>query len=267
LLSPLTNLRYAKSQQNASSKFYGKAGNKIRSIIADTLLSRTTVPYYIGEKAAYPPTQDGNSKVFRETNRALDGFMLGGSNDNKSKKVHIYNSPQIVTELLARTGLVDTKRACTILRMVFPQWETSRAWNPDTAENLGMAFHLWQEHDTILSVVMLACYGCFKGHRAWARLNKVLIQGAWPWLRGYNKAMAKAVFLVMVSLFGALELDYVNAGVAEHLTALARLLVGRDGSGGALRVRRNDRLKDKKVRVAAVEKKNVSTRDGRGRKV
>jgi len=71
----------------------------------------------------------------------------------------------------------------------------------------------------------------------------------------------------MVSLFGALELGYVNAGVAEDLIALARLLVGRDGSGGPLRVRRNNRLEDKKVRVAAVEKKNVSTRDGRGRNV
>jgi hypothetical protein len=267
LLAPLFNLRHGKSQQNASSKFYGKVGNKIRNITADTLLSRSSVPYYIGEKAAYPPQQDGNSKVFRETNRALDGFMLGGSNDNKSKKLRIYNSPQAVTELLAQTGLVDTARARTVLYRVFPKWDTYAARNPDTAENLGMAFHWWQEHDTILSVVTLACYGCFKGHRAWMRLNKVLIQGGWPWLRGYNKAWAKAVFLVMVSLFGALELGYVNAGVAEDLIALARLLVGRDGSGGPLRVRRNNRLEDKKVRVAAVEKKNVSTRDGRGRNV
>jgi hypothetical protein len=266
LLSPITNLRYAKSQQNASSKFYGKVGNKICNITADTLLSRSSVPYYIGEKAAYPPKQDGNSKALREANRALDGFMLGGSNDNKSKKLHIYNSPQVVTGLLVQTRLVDTERARTVLRMVFPKWDTYKAWNPDTAENLGMAFHLWQEHDTILSVITLACYGCFKGHRAWMRLNKVLIQGGWPWLRGYDKAFAKAVFLVMVSLFGALELGYVNAGVAEDLTALARLLVGRDGSEGPLKVRKNNRLMDKKVRVAAVEKKNVSTRNGRGRK-
>jgi hypothetical protein len=87
------------------------------------------------------------------------------------------------------------------------------------------------------------------------RLNKVLIQGGWPWLRGYNKTFAKAVFLVMVSLFGALELGYVNAGVAEDLTALARLLVGHDGSGWPLRVRKNHRLHDRKVRVAAAEKK------------
>src|SRR5437763_864573 len=99
------------------------------------------------------------------------------------------------------------------------------------------------------------------------RLNKVLIQGGWPWLRGYNKTFAKAVFLVTVSLFGALELGYVNAGVAEDLTALARLLVGRDGSGWPLRVRKNHRLHDKKVRVAAAEKKNVSIRDRRGRDV
>src|SRR5436853_1154626 len=98
------------------------------------------------------------------------------------------------------------------------------------------------------------------------RLNKVLIQGSWPWLRGYNMTFAKAV-LVMISLFDALELDYVNAGVAEDLTALPQLLVGRDGSGWPLRVRKNNRLHDKKVRVAAAEKKNVSIRDRRGRDV
>jgi hypothetical protein len=143
LLSPISNPRYEKSQQNASSKFYGKVGNKIHNITANTLLSHSSVPYYIGEKAAYPPKQDGNSEVFRETNRAFDGFMLGGSKDNQSKRVHIYNSPQAVTELLALTGLVDTKRARTVLRVVFPKWDTYRAWNPDTTENLGMALHLW----------------------------------------------------------------------------------------------------------------------------
>jgi len=49
--------------------------------------------------------------------------MLGGSNDNKSKKSNIYNSPQLVTELscLDRTGLVDPMRARTVLYMVFPK--------------------------------------------------------------------------------------------------------------------------------------------------
>jgi len=247
---PIFNPRNVTNIHNAQLNFYGKFGNKLSNIAADSICGRTSKPYYTNEKGTYPPKQVDDQKVMHEANRALDFFVMGAQKNAQAVAQRYYHTPQSSIDLLQKVGLVDMRTACNAWKCVFDRWSSMNPRGPDTAVNLGAVLHSIPEDVACLYVVMIACRGCFSGQRTWARMNKVLVQGGWPWLKRYTKAFAKSVFLAMVSLIAAVEVGILNVDVGDILMSLARTLVGR--SGQMWRVRQNCRLKEKKIRIAAV---------------
>jgi hypothetical protein len=241
---------------NAQYNFYGKAGNKISNIAAETFRGRTSKPYYNGEKGTFPAKQEGDVKILHEANRGLDAFRIGQQKDSARYAVsRDYNSAQTTIGLFRKTALVDDATARAAVLGTFANWSPYWQRGPDTTLNLGAELHGMSERNACLHIVALACRGCFNGQATWPRVNKVLVQGGWPWLRGYNKAFAKAVFAVMVAIFAAIELDISDPEMGAILMSLAKLLVGRPEGGWTVRL--NDKLKDAKVRVAAVDANKV----------
>jgi hypothetical protein len=250
---PFMNHRLIGLWASANIKFYGKMGNKISNIAADVFLSRTSSPYFLKEKGLYLPIESGDQEIYHKTSEVLDAFMLDGAGQNaRHAIVQEYNDPWIVVRLLAKAGLVNEQEARATMQTTFPRYTTWMGLR-NVAKGLGLEFHFATEAEMTLHMLTIAAYGSYHGQQGWRRWNRVLMEGAWPRLRGYRKAYARLVYTVVVSLFAAVELGYVNTGVTALMIELVKTLVGGGYGGGAWKVRKCHSLKDKKVRIAAVK--------------
>lgn len=94
----------------------------------------------------------------------------------------------------------------------------------------------------------------YQGHFGWYRLSAALVEGAWPWLRRYTKAYAKAIYVLMVSICGGAEQGCLNSAILPLLEGPAACLVGRSDlpGGGQCRIRVDPRLRDPEVLIQAV---------------
>jgi hypothetical protein len=251
----------AKRVQQWEFKLLMKSKDKVNNITADIFAGRTSQPTYIDEKGVYLPKQEGDGRITSEARSALlkHGLVAGSQKEGLTANLH-------------RTGsYIGAGTAINLLAtiMVFPSYDAAlntfnhvwrRSWIgwfdilPKPRDNLGCEFHAMSQQQASLELLTVALYGCFYGQFGWWRFNKVLIQGAWPWLNGYNKAFAKAAYAILVSLFAAVETGKVdNRGAGQLMLRVANALVAREGSGiSPIQVRQNNRLKAAKTKVFGI---------------
>ena len=258
LLRPLSNanVRAQFSISVARDKFYSKAFSKLRNNFADVYQDRSSTPSSIDFKPAWPakpprplherllPRAD-DVKLFSDLNRTLDGFMTIAEGSMEHHGSHAYTA-----KLAAAVGLLN---AANTVSMLYPGWGMlSRS--PDLPEGFGTLLHRVPEEQAKSYMIGIACCGVYRGHHGWQKLSGALALGAWPWLRGYLKVYAKAIYVIMVSLCSAVELGYLDHTVFPLLMGLAGCLVGRSdvGGGGQWRIRYDPRLLDAKSLIQAV---------------
>jgi hypothetical protein len=162
-----------------------------------------------------------------------------------------------VSRLCRAVGVVDDKaQAVSMLRFMIPSSAGLFGFG-DLNEAVGFGLHTWPEEQGQDYLIVLACAGVFGGHTIWHRLAVTLVQGAWPWLRGFTKTYAMIIFTLMVSLCSAVEQGYIDSGIKPLLMQLAATLIGRDDVGGPWRIRTTSRLKAPKILLAATPSQKV----------
>lgn len=239
-------------------KLMSKSKNKINNISADIFAGRTSQPSYINEKGVYPPKSGVDARVLSQSKAALLKYGLFQSSTKESLSSNIQRTQEFISPLTA----IDLLSRL----MIFPSYDAAQksfqhVWDgswigwfknqPAPRDNLGCEMHGMSQHQAALELITVAVFGVFYGGFGWWRFSKVLIQGAWPWLNGYNKAYAKAVFSVILGLFAVVETGRVdNRGAGALMLQLASTLVARPGSlSNSVRVRGNNRLKAPKAKV------------------
>ena len=255
LLRPINNanIRTQWSISVARDKFYSKAFSKLRNNFADVCQDRSSTPSTDFKPAwpAKPPRPlherlfPDDVKLFSDLNRTLDGFATFRSGASEHYGSHAYTA-----KLAATVGLPN---AANTVSMLYASWGMlSRS--PDLPEGFGTLLHRVPEEQAKLYMIGIACCGVYRGHHGWQNLSGALAHGAWPWLRGYLKVYAKAIYVTMVSLCSAVELGYLDHTVFPLLMGLAGCLVGRSdvGGGGQWRIRHDPRLHDAKSLIQAV---------------
>lgn len=237
-------------------KAVGKVGNKLSNISADLMHARTSEPHFVTERYLYLPRKSTDKEVFYKTGQILDCFSL---NIHKIREFDAiaptYRNVDRVAELFAKTGLAEFGEARRRIITAFPN---SGGYGRMThkymgAKGLGLRFHFGTEEEMVLSMLAIAACGAFHGRLASRAWERILLEGAWPSLRGYRKAYSRVVFTVTASLFAALELDYVNANVTTLMSRLIKTVVGGGEAGARWKVRKAHALTIEKIRVAAVE--------------
>ena len=211
-------------------------------------LSRTSDPYFLKGEGLYLAFISGDNAIYLRTSEVLASLVLrGGTKAELEDMVHIiktYKGPWPVAKLLAKTGILDEVEARNSLSTTFRNYNSYMTYRPDSRTGLGLDFHSMKEAEIVRHMLVLGAYGCFHGQLGWRRWNRVFMEGAWPLLCGYRKAYAKVIYTLTVSLFAALELDYVNSGVTDLMVTLIKMLVGSTYSGGPWKLRSTHRLKD-----------------------
>ena len=239
-----------------------KSTNSLSNACAEIFLSRTSAPFYHGEPNAYPFLSSNEKQV---TSRAKDlwTYMRESSGSLQRSVKEDYNfmrhyfSVPVRVELFVKSGLVNERDASNMISKVYPHGITIPVFqrgNPAIQTGLGVELHALGDPGDKLQLAAIACRGAFHAAFTWDRFNSVLVQGGWPWLRGYSKAYAKMVYTVMVLIFAAFENYQFNDRAEMHtrILALAGKLVGNPAGGHSpWTVRRSVYLKGPKVTARA----------------
>lgn len=278
--SPLQFIQVRNTQ--AHIRFYSKTTNKIKNIAADNFHGRTSIPHFVTDPNSYPKNNDPNENLLIwKINSALYDFRLPNFDDhkkhsirdnmnifysyvNKSTAISLFSSAHVVEALIyacpsasSHSWTADNE---ALFRYVWDdKWirgSGAAARAPEPREGLGRELHSLNETEAAAQLVAVGLLGARKGHHGWRRFNRVLIQGGWPWLNGYSKVFAKAVFVTLVCLFAAIDQGLVvpMPALGRVMIELVRPLLKRDGGGQtSLKIRMNDRLKDVKAIVYGIK--------------
>ncbi|KAK4443835.1 hypothetical protein QBC34DRAFT_385911 [Podospora aff. communis PSN243] len=208
LLRPVLNaqVRAHFAITNKRDKMYSKAFSKLRNSAAQVAhhllhnsarppVHSTSVPDYQDSKVAWParpgkPWREQimhdieNTKVSDDLNSSLDGFHTLG----EGAFYHLSDNSH-VERLAAAVGLPD---ATNMVNFLFGGRNMING-RPSLPGNFGKLLHSVPEQQALHHLITIACCGAYQGHFGWKRLSVALVEGAWPWLRRYTKAYAKAM--------------------------------------------------------------------------
>jgi hypothetical protein len=237
-----------------------KSNNALANTWSDVFLSRTSAPYYHGERNAYPFVSENDQQISSSVKdiwvylRESSGTLNRSISDDWSAFKH-YHSVPVRIELFAKSSLVNHTQAESVIKNVYPHGvlvPVFQRGNPSTLTGLGSLLHEMKPPEDKLHVAAMACRGTFQGLLTWYRFNAMLIQGGWPWLRQYSRAYARVVYTAMVLIFAAIESYTVEdmAAMRTRLLALAGKLVGGiDGGPSGWKVRKSPYLKGPKLAI------------------
>jgi hypothetical protein len=194
----------------------------IQNTSIDLLQYRTSSPHSHEASNACTFIVTSDRENSSNVNEIWD-YLRPCSSSNNSKILRYYRSISVRTELLTRAQLADQSQAMELMKIVYPLGKyvpLLQNTNPPVATGLGMALHDMEDGEEKLFVVAMACRGTFAGAETWAHLHTMLVEGGWPWLRGYSPAYAKMVYTVMALIFSGIE----NYQFDDMLAMKARLL-------------------------------------------
>lgn len=258
-------------------RLYGTMGHKVKAVYHDSVTGETLSPLYFYIKGTYPSLAlattgseqiNGTDKTYRmRLQDILFNFRLV---QNTSLTVAArYHSPQYIAEVFTAAGLTASENDCmALMNAIGFKWTWKRgvkfSGRGIAQDTLGIDLHSVHNVDMGngvnkqgLIIALIACFTSFHGHIGWTWLNHVLIQGAWPWLGGYNKSYAKTVFTAMVCMFCCVRHGYVWSGAGPVVLRLAGKLVDPECFGtGRLRLRGTGSLGGEKVLYEPVPKTN-----------
>ena len=167
-------------------------------------------------------------------------------------------------DLLAESGVTSAANAKVVMEKVYPLNAFSvpgfHRGNPRVHHDLGSDLHQMGDPADKIHLCAVACRGAFSGLFTWSRFNAVLVQGGWPWLRGYSRAYARTIYTAMVLIFVAIEcyiLEDMDV-MRIRLLSLAAKLIGNPEEGKtAWRIRQGAYLKGEKISVPAISSTNI----------
>lgn len=165
------------------------------------------------------------------------------------KAIKQYHAVSVCVHCLPNLGLLTSCKLHIFIKRGYPHGLTvpvSQRGNLSALPGLGSLLHEMRDPEDRLHVAALACRGTFQRLFTWDRLNTMLVQGGWAWLRQYSKAYARVIYTAMVLIFAAIEsytLDDMAAMRTRLLALAGKLVVGPNGSPSPWKVRKSPYLK------------------------
>lgn len=263
------------------ARLYSTMAHTIGAVYHDSISKETVAPLHFYIKGTYPSlalattgaeAEKKSDKMYRM--RIQDILFHFRLVQNASLTVsQRYYSKQYVAEVFASAGLTASSYdAMALLNTIGFKGTNGRTLTGQGIAHASLGTDLHTVHNVDLGngvnrqtliVALIAAYASFQGNFGWSWFNRILIQGAWPWLGGYSKSYAKTVFAAMVCLFCCVRHGHAWSGVGDLILRLARKLVDPNCFGaGRVRVRAGGRLAGGKVLYEPVPKAKEDKKKG-----